>query len=243
MSLVIDMEKRKFLLAISLLSMCLAALSSGCSAPLTTREKGAGIGALGGAAAGGIIGAAVGHPGAGAAIGGALGLGTGALVGDQLHGQEQKQAEQQRALDQQRAEIQKNQALIEELKKRNIEARETSRGVAVNLPNVNFQFDSAELTPEGRDRVSRIAGILKREAPDRRITVEGHASKESAAQESYNQRLSERRAQTVGDALERDGLGSNRVTTRGLGTRSPVASNDSDEGRRQNRRVEVVIEN
>ena len=87
-------------------------------------------------------------PGAGAAIGGALGLGTGALVGDQLQGQEQKQAEQQKAIDQQRAEIAKNQALIDELKKRNIEARETSRGVAVNLPNVNFQFDRAELTFE-----------------------------------------------------------------------------------------------
>lgn len=61
---------------------------AGCAGgSLTTREKGAGIGALGGAAAGGIIGAAVGHPGAGAAIGGVLGLGTGALVGDQLQGQ------------------------------------------------------------------------------------------------------------------------------------------------------------
>ena len=138
--------KRQFVL----LAMIIAIVTgAGCSAPLTTREKGAGIGALGGAAAGGIIGAAVGHPGAGAAIGGALGLGTGALVGDQLQGQEQKQAEQQKAIDQQRAEIAKNQALIDELKKRNIEARETSRGVAVNLPSVNFQFDRAELTPEG----------------------------------------------------------------------------------------------
>lgn len=106
----------------------IAIIASGCSAPLTTREKGAGIGALGGAAAGGIVGSAVGHPGAGAAIGGVLGLGAGALVGDQLQGQEQKQAEQQKSIDQQRAEIAKNQALIEELKKRNIEARETSRG-------------------------------------------------------------------------------------------------------------------
>jgi phage tail tape-measure protein len=57
----------------------------GCAGgPLTTREKGAGIGALGGAAAGGLIGAAVGRPGTGAAIGGGLGLGAGALVGDQL---------------------------------------------------------------------------------------------------------------------------------------------------------------
>lgn len=60
----------------------LSVISVGCSTPLTTREKGAGIGALGGAAAGGIIGGAVGRPGAGAAIGGLLGLGTGALVGD-----------------------------------------------------------------------------------------------------------------------------------------------------------------
>ncbi|HJX11337.1 MAG TPA: glycine zipper domain-containing protein, partial [Candidatus Binatia bacterium] len=67
----------------------------GCSGgALTTREKGAGIGALGGAAVGGIIGSTVGAPGAGAAIGGVLGLGAGALIGDQMQGQEQKQTEQ-----------------------------------------------------------------------------------------------------------------------------------------------------
>jgi outer membrane protein OmpA-like peptidoglycan-associated protein len=225
------------------LVLAAAILVSACSGPLTTREKGAGIGALGGAAAGGIIGSAVGHPGAGAAIGGLLGLGGGALIGDQLQGQEQKQSEQQKSIDQQRAEIAKNQALIEELKKRNIEARETSRGVAVNLPSVNFQFDSADLTSDGRDRVNQIAGIVKRDAPNRRIAVEGHASKESAAQEDYNQRLSERRANSVADALERDGIASDRISAKGLGTRSPVETNDTEEGRRQNRRVEVIIEN
>jgi outer membrane protein OmpA-like peptidoglycan-associated protein len=225
------------------LALAAAILVSACSTPLTTREKGAGIGALGGAAAGGIIGSAVGHPGAGAAIGGALGLGAGALIGDQLQGQEQKQAEQQKSIDQQRADIAKNQALIEELKKRNIEARETSRGVTVNLPSVNFQFDRADLTSDGRDRVNQIASIVKRDAPNRRISVEGHASKESAAREDYNQRLSERRANTVADALERDGIASNQIATKGLGTRSPVATNDTEEGRRQNRRVEVIIEN
>src|SRR5947208_17000890 len=61
----------------------------GCAGgPLTTRERAAGIGVLGGAAAGGLIGAAVRHPGAGAAIGGALRLGAGALIGDQLQGQD-----------------------------------------------------------------------------------------------------------------------------------------------------------
>ncbi|MGH7774339.1 MAG: OmpA family protein [Candidatus Binatia bacterium] len=215
----------------------------GCSTPLTTREKGAGIGALGGAAAGGIIGSAVGHPGAGAAIGGALGLGAGALIGDQLQGQEQKQKEQQAKLDQQRQDIARNQALIEELKRRNIEARETERGVAVNLPNVIFQFDRADLTPDGRDRVNQIASVVNRQAPGRRISIEGHASRERADQEAYNQQLSERRARTVADTLTNEGVNRDRVTSKGLGTRSPVASNETEEGRRQNRRVEVIIEN
>jgi uncharacterized protein YqgC (DUF456 family) len=63
--------------------------ATGCAGgPLTAREKGAGIGALGGAAVGGVIGNAKGHPGAGAAIGGAVGLGAGALIGNYIQGQE-----------------------------------------------------------------------------------------------------------------------------------------------------------
>jgi outer membrane lipoprotein SlyB len=91
---------------------------AGCSSGgLTTREKGAGIGALGGAAVGGIIGAAVGRPGAGAAIGGAVGLGSGALVGDQLQGQEQKQSDQQRQIDANQAELERQRRDLEKLKK------------------------------------------------------------------------------------------------------------------------------
>src|SRR3989338_8091566 len=222
---------------IGLAALVLVAGSLGCSAPLTTREKAAGIGALGGAAGGGIIGSAVGRPGAGAAIGGALGLGTGALIGDQLQGQEQKQQEQQRRIEEQRSEIAKNRAIIEELKRRNIEARETDRGVAVNLPSVNFQFDSAELTPEGRDRVGQVAAILKNQAPGRRVSVEGHASRERPEQEAYNQKLSERRAQSVAGSLERNGIGPSRITTRGPGRQAPIASNDTGEGGRRNRRA------
>jgi outer membrane protein OmpA-like peptidoglycan-associated protein len=160
-----------------------------------------------------------------------------------LQGQDIKQTEQQKAIDQQQAEIERNRALIEELKRRNIEARETSRGVAVNLPSVNFEFDSTELTRDGRNRVNQIASIIKHEAPNRRITVEGHASRESTAQEAYNQRLSERRANTVADELERNGVDSRSLSSRGLGTRVPIASNETEVGRQQNRRVEVIIEN
>jgi len=90
----------------------------GCSGgALTTREKGAGIGALGGAAVGGIIGSAVGAPGVGAAIGGGLGLGAGALIGDQMQGQEVKQADQQRQIDANQAELDRQRRELERIKK------------------------------------------------------------------------------------------------------------------------------
>jgi len=84
---------------------------------LTTREKGAGIGALGGAALGGIIGATVGAPGVGAAVGGTLGLGAGALVGDQLQGQDIKQADQQKQMDSNQAEIERQRRELEKLRR------------------------------------------------------------------------------------------------------------------------------
>jgi phage tail tape-measure protein len=101
----------------TLIAVPLLAGLLGCSAPLTTREKGAGIGALGGAAVGGIIGSAVGHPGAGAAIGGALGLGTGALVGDQLQGQHMEQGRQPRQVDENQAELERQRRELERLKR------------------------------------------------------------------------------------------------------------------------------
>ena len=237
------MDERVKIFLTGFLVISVVALFVGCSAPLTTREKGAGIGALGGAAAGGIIGSAVGHPGAGAAIGGALGLGTGALIGDQLQGREQRQQEQQAKLDEQKRELERNRALIEELKRRNIEARETERGVTINIPQVVFQFGSANLTFDGRERVKQIATTVNRQAPGRRISVEGHASRERADQEAYNQRLSERRAQAVAGSLEIEGVNNDRITSRGFGTRFPTHSNETEEGRRKNRRVEVIIEN
>ena len=106
----------------SMLAVLILTSSVGCSGgSLTTREKGAGIGALGGAAAGGIIGAAVGHPGTGAAIGGVLGLGTGALVGDQLQGQDIKQADQQRQIDSNQAELERQRRELEQLKRQKSE--------------------------------------------------------------------------------------------------------------------------
>ena len=85
----------------------ISTLGVGCAGgPITTREKGAGIGALGGAAVGGLIGSAVHHPALGAAIGGGLGLGAGALIGDQLQGHEnQALYRNQQEISRQRSEL------------------------------------------------------------------------------------------------------------------------------------------
>ena len=106
--------------------LVLVMLLTGCSTPLTTREEGAGIGTLGGAAAGGIIGSVVGHAGAGAAIGGLLGLGAGALIGDQLHGEEINHDEQQKRIEENQKEIERQKKQIENLQRD--QGYESSRG-------------------------------------------------------------------------------------------------------------------
>ena len=97
--------KKKSSIGIAALGLSVL-MAAGCAGgPMSSREKGAGIGAVGGAAAGGLIGAAFGRPGMGAAIGAGTGLAAGALVGDYLQGQQQQQYNQQ--------QIQQNQRTIE----------------------------------------------------------------------------------------------------------------------------------
>ena len=87
-----------------------------CSEPLTTREKGAAIGTVGGAAVGGIIGSAVDHPAAGAAIGAAAGLGSGALIGDRVQALEKKQSDLDTQIKQNEQELRRQREEIEQLK-------------------------------------------------------------------------------------------------------------------------------
>jgi Glycine zipper len=96
----------------------LGTLTLGCAGgSLTTREKGAGIGALGGAAAGGLIGSAVRHPAAGAAIGGVLGLGAGALIGDQLQGRENAAVNQDVQIQRNQLELERQRIELENLRR------------------------------------------------------------------------------------------------------------------------------
>jgi len=237
----------KTFLARGIAFLAAVALLSSCSQPLTVREKGALVGGGIGGAAGAIVGAAVGNPGAGAAIGTALGAGAGALVGDRLQKRDQELTAQQQQIEQQKQEISRNQQLIDDLKKQNLEARETERGVVVNLPDVLFEFGKANLTGEARAKVGGISEVLNNQAKGRRVSVEGHT--DSIGSDAYNQKLSERRAENVASALESGGVSAERVTAKGYGKRYPVAPNSSPEGTdnpagpAKNRRVEVVIQN
>jgi outer membrane protein OmpA-like peptidoglycan-associated protein len=225
---------------------CVALLTS-CSQPLSQREKGTLVGTGLGAATGAIIGAAVGNPAAGAAIGGAVGAAGGALVGNELQKREVAADEQQKVIEQQRQELARNRDLLEELKKQNLEVRETERGVVVNLPDILFEFGKANLAGNAREKVQDIATVLNDKAQGRRISVEGHT--DSIGTEAANQILSERRADAVAAALEAQGVSSQRITAKGFGKKFPVAPNkdpdgaDNPAGRAKNRRVEVVIEN
>jgi len=110
--------RQKFMSEASVVLLARTLLIAGCAGgPLTTREKGTGIGALGGAAAGGIIGSTVGHPAAGALIGGGLGAGAGALIGDQLQGQENQNYRQDEEIRRNQAETDRQRRDIERLRR------------------------------------------------------------------------------------------------------------------------------
>ncbi len=119
-----------------------------------------------------------------------------------------------------------------------LETRETARGLVVNVSDVLFDFDSANLKPGAREKVARIAGILQSH-PDLRIQVEGHT--DSVGSDDYNLRLSERRAESVRTGLVQQGIARDVVGTAGFGESKPVATNSTAAGRQQNRRVEIVV--
>lgn len=121
---------------------------------------------------------------------------------------------------------------------RDIEAQQTERGLLVTLGDVLFAFNKAELSAQAAPRLDKLANFL-RQFPDRKLIIEGHT--DSVGGDSYNQELSDRRAQAVQGALVQRGVAPDRITARGYGKTYPVAENGSAEGRAMNRRVEIVI--
>jgi outer membrane protein OmpA-like peptidoglycan-associated protein len=119
-----------------------------------------------------------------------------------------------------------------------LDTRATARGLIVNLSDVLFDTGRAELKPGAREKLARISGILAVHQ-GLRLEVEGHT--DSVGTDDANQRLSERRGESVRAYLVQQGIASAMVGSIGLGESKPVATNDTAVGRQQNRRVELVV--
>jgi outer membrane protein OmpA-like peptidoglycan-associated protein len=117
-------------------------------------------------------------------------------------------------------------------------ARKSERGFVLTLSDIQFRRDESELSADTMRKLYPLATLLKDE-PRRSIIIEGYT--DSSGDEAYNQELSERRASAVRDFLISAGIDPQRINVRGYGEEHPVASNDSEGGRRENRRVEIIV--
>jgi outer membrane protein OmpA-like peptidoglycan-associated protein len=115
---------------------------------------------------------------------------------------------------------------------------DTARGLVVNLSDVLFDTGKYTLRPLAREKLAKISGIVLA-YPDLRLAIEGNT--DSVGSDAMNQELSERRASAVLDYLAKQNVPTASMTSRGFGKTQPVASNDTAEGRRENRRVELVV--
>lgn len=120
----------------------------------------------------------------------------------------------------------------------NLQLRETESGVVVTLGDVLFASGQTTLVEGGRSSLAEVVDLLQTE-PDKKIRVEGHT--DSLGEAETNLQLSEQRAQAVLEALVSMGVSSERISALGMGEDFPIASNEDEEGRARNRRVDVIL--
>ena len=192
--------------------LCLVALLAGCASWSKT-GKGAAIGGVAGA----VLGTAVSKDNTkGAILGGAAGAVVGGIIGNYLD----KQAKE-----------------LEDVKGAEV-TREGDELKITFSEKILFDVDSSTLKSASQTQLNQVAGVLVK-YPDTDILVMGHT--DATGSEDYNQRLSERRANSVTNYIEGQGVAAARVRAKGFGETSPVADNGTEEGRAQNRRVEFSI--
>jgi outer membrane protein OmpA-like peptidoglycan-associated protein len=184
---------------------------------MSKSQKGTYIGAAGGAAAGAAIGKATGNTAMGAILGAAVGGAAGYGIG--------------RYMDKQAEELEKD-----------LEGAEIERvgeGIKITFrEGIQFALNSAELSETSKTNLNDLAETLKK-YDDTNVLIEGHT--DVTGTREYNMVLSDKRAEAVADYLDGLGVAKKRFTTTGYGPDQPVADNESDYGRQQNRRVEVAI--
>jgi outer membrane protein OmpA-like peptidoglycan-associated protein len=147
-----------------------------------------------------------------------------------------QQSDQARAQAVQQAEEQR-QRLLKQLNQV-LQTRDSARGLIVSMSDVLFDFNQATLKPGAKLRLAKVSGIILA-YPDLKLEIDGFTDNKGTPQ--YNMTLSDKRAKAVRDFLVGQGVGTDAVTTRGLGESNPVASNATAAGRQQNRRVELVV--
>lgn len=119
-----------------------------------------------------------------------------------------------------------------------VETRETARGLIVNLPDILFDFGKSSLKPEAREKLAKVCGILLI-ANSYDLSIEGHT--DNIGSDAFNQKLSDQRAGVVQGYLSSCGLAQEKLSSQGFGKTQPIAPNNTNAGRQQNRRVEIVI--
>jgi outer membrane protein OmpA-like peptidoglycan-associated protein len=196
------------------IAVVLLAGSAGCA---TKAQTGAVVGAGGGAIVGAVIGKATGNTAAGTIIGAAVGGAAGAIIGDYM--------------DRQAREME------QDLEGARIER--IGEGIKITFGGgILFDFDRADLRPEAQAELTKLGRILNK-YDDTNVMVEGHT--DATGSDQYNMDLSVRRASSVGTYLAAQNVTRDRLSAVGFGELKPIASNDTDDGRQQNRRVEVAI--
>lgn len=207
-------DYRRFVAPLAALA---AALQLGACAGMTGTQKGAVIGAGAGAAVGGVIGKNNGSTARGAIIGAAVGGVAGAIIGRQM--------------DRQAKELEQNipGAVVERV----------GEGIQVTFASgLLYDFDSDRIKPDAASNLRNLAQSLN-QYPNSELLIVGHT--DDVGSDTYNQSLSQRRAQAAAQYLAAQGVASARLRTAGLGESEPVAPNADEAGRMKNRRVEVAI--
>ncbi|QQV01853.1 MULTISPECIES: OmpA family protein [Chryseobacterium] len=185
------------------------------------QQRGTAVGVASGAVIGGILGNNVGK-GKNAALGAVLGGVIGGVAGNVIGSKMDKQAKE----------------IKETLPGAEVERVGDGIKITLNESIVTFAFDSSNLTTLAKTNLDKLSEVLINN-PDTNINIYGHT--DSKGSDDYNQKLSERRANAVKSYLVSKGIAASRMFALGEGEAMPIASNDTDEGRAKNRRVEFAI--
>jgi len=213
------MNPRDFRFAQATCSVAAALALLGACESMSERQKGTAVGAGGGAVAGAAIGSATGHSaGKGAVIGGAIGAVAGNLWSKRM---EDKRKEMQAATAGSGVNVERTQ----------------DNQLKVSVPNdISFDTGRADIKPEMRPVLDQLTKNLDSKV---NVTVVGHT--DNTGNDAINDTLSIERAQSVRNYLSVRGVDAKRINVQGRGSHEPVASNTSDSGRAQNRRVEIFL--